>query len=299
MIDPHAISFGFVVPRGLDHIVHAVRDLDAAAALYRGLGFTVGARNRHPWGTHNHIVQFSGVFIELLTLAEPDKLGDDGFSKLFGAYTGDFLKRSEGLSLLILQSRDARADEAAFRKAGIAAAETMRFEREAKRPDGTAVKVAFSLAFAEDDAAPDIHFAVCQQHYPENFWNPAFQKHANGVDTVACVVAVAAEPSRHRDFLLAFAGAQSARDTGEGFAIDLPRGALEMTTPTAFERRFGLPAPDTSRGARLAAMRFSGRGPAARAQAALGAVLVFEPAHDPEKWEPVFGQDHGQANNAR
>jgi len=34
--------------RGLDHIVHAVRDLDAAADLYRRLGFTVGARNRHP-----------------------------------------------------------------------------------------------------------------------------------------------------------------------------------------------------------------------------------------------------------
>ena len=65
------------MPRGLDHIVHAVRNLDAAADLYRRLGFTVGARNRHPWGTHNHIVQFPGFFIELLTLAEPDKLGSD------------------------------------------------------------------------------------------------------------------------------------------------------------------------------------------------------------------------------
>jgi catechol 2,3-dioxygenase-like lactoylglutathione lyase family enzyme len=37
-----------VMARGLDHIVHAVRDLDAAAALYRELGFTVGARNKHP-----------------------------------------------------------------------------------------------------------------------------------------------------------------------------------------------------------------------------------------------------------
>lgn len=106
--------------RGLDHVVHAVRDLDAAAALYRQLGFTVGARNRHPWGTHNHIVQLPGFFIELLTLAEPDKLGSDGFSKLFGTYTADFLTRGEGLSLLILESHDASADMAAFRAAGIA-----------------------------------------------------------------------------------------------------------------------------------------------------------------------------------
>jgi hypothetical protein len=262
--------------RGLDHIVHAVRDLDAAAELYRRFGFTVGARNRHPWGTHNHIIQFPGVFVELLTLAEPEKLGADGFSVLFARYNDDFVKRGEGLSMLLLESKDARADEAAFRAAGIAASEGMRFEREAKRPDGSPVKVGFSLAFAEDKATPDIHFATCQQHFPENFWNPAFQHHANGAETVAGVVAVAEQPSRHRDFLLAFTGAQSRRDTGEGFAIDLPRGAIEMTTPAAFERRFGLPAPDASGGARLAALRFSGRALAAGRHSVLGAVLVFE-----------------------
>lgn len=266
------------MPRGLDHIVHAVRDLDAAAELYRGLGFTVGARNRHPWGTHNYIVQLPGFFIELLTLAEPDKLGDDGFSILFGAYTRDFLTRQEGFSLLILESRDAGADAAAFRSARIAASEVMRFERAAKRPDGAAVKVGFSLAFAADRFAPDIHFATCQQHYPENFWNPAFQKHTNGVEAVAGIVMVAGDPARHCDFLLAFTGAQSARDSGDGFAIDLPRGAIELMRPAVFERRFGLPAPDTAGGARLAALRFSGRAPASEKHTVLSAVLVFEPA---------------------
>jgi catechol 2,3-dioxygenase-like lactoylglutathione lyase family enzyme len=67
-----------VMARCLDHVVHAARDIDAAAALYRRLGFTVGARKKHPWGTHNHIVQLPGLFIELLTLAEPEKLGSDG-----------------------------------------------------------------------------------------------------------------------------------------------------------------------------------------------------------------------------
>ena len=55
---------------GLDHLVHAVRDLDAAAELYRRLGFTVGARNRHAWGTHNYLVQTPGFFVEVLTVAE-------------------------------------------------------------------------------------------------------------------------------------------------------------------------------------------------------------------------------------
>jgi catechol 2,3-dioxygenase-like lactoylglutathione lyase family enzyme len=286
------------MPRGLDHIVHAVRDLDAAAALYRSLGFTVGARNRHPWGTHNHIVQLPGVFIELLTLAEPDKLGDDGFSLMFGAYNGEFIKRHEGLSLLILESCDAEADETAFRAAGIAAAEVMRFEREGKRPDGTTVKVAFSLAFADDKLAPEIHFASCQQHYPDNFWNPAFQKHVNGASGVAGVIAVAEEPAHHRAFMQAFAGAE-ATSTKDGFSIATPCGTIEVATPGAFFQRFGVTAPDVSRGARLAAIRFTaadasllqgvpelagmaglyaGNAAVIGAEDAMGAVLVFEPS---------------------
>ena len=242
--------------RGLDHCVHAVRDLDAAAELYAGLGFTVGARNRHPWGTHNHLVQLPGFFVELLTLAEPDKLGDDGFSRLFGAYTGDFLKRGEGLSLMILQSDDAKADEAAFRAAGIAASETMRFEREGKRPDGSPVKVAFSLAFAEDKLAPDIHFAVCQQHYPENFWNPAFQKHANGATGIAGAVVVADAPRQHRAFFEAFVGTKAVDGEG-GMSLATPRGRIDLVTPAAFTGRYGIAPPDVSRGARLAALRFA------------------------------------------
>ena len=165
--------------RGLDHIVHAVRDLDAGADLYKRLGFAVGARNRHPWGTHNHIVQLPGFFIELVTVAEPGKLGDDGFSVLFARFNQSFLARREGLSMLLLESTDAAADAAAFKAAGIAAADGLTFEREGRRPDGSAVKVGFALAFARDAEAPETGFATCQQHYPENFWNPAFQRHPN------------------------------------------------------------------------------------------------------------------------
>jgi catechol 2,3-dioxygenase-like lactoylglutathione lyase family enzyme len=282
--------------RGLDHIVHAVRDLTAAAAFYRGLGFTVGARNRHTWGTHNHNVQFPGCFIELLMLAEPDKLGADGFSRLFGAYTGDFLKRHEGLSLLILESRDACVDEDAFRSAGIAAFEAMRFERDGQRPDGSAVKLGFSLAFADDKLAPDIRFATCQQHYPKNFWNPAFQNHANNVTAIVGVVAAA--PARHLAFMQVFVGAKAGCASNDEIEIVTARGAIEVLTPTAFVARFGVEAPDVSRGARLAPLRFAAadarflqavpeqagiagfdtrNATVIGAEDAMGAVLVFEP----------------------
>jgi catechol 2,3-dioxygenase-like lactoylglutathione lyase family enzyme len=261
---------------GLDHVVHAVRDLDAAAELYRRLGFTVGARNRHAWGTHNHLVQLPGFFVELLTVAEPEKLGSDGFSALFGTFNRMFLKDQEGFSMLILESGDATADAARFRSAGIGVSNAMHFEREGKRPDGSTVKVGFSLAFARDGKAPAIGFFACQQHFPKNFWNPAFQQHANTASGIEAAVLVAENPSEHRAFLSAFAGARDVSVTSSGITASTPRGEISVTESDAFRRRFGTEPPDVSRGARLAAIQFRVRDRAAlNAALAAGGIAAF------------------------
>jgi catechol 2,3-dioxygenase-like lactoylglutathione lyase family enzyme len=282
---------------GLDHVIHAVRDLEAAAELYRRLGFTVGARNRHAWGTHNHLVQLPGFFVELLTVAEPEKLGTDGLSALFGTFNRIFLKNQEGFSFLLLESENAATDAARFRSAGMGVSDAMRFEREGKRPDGSTVKVGFSLAFARDAKAPAVGFAVCQQHFPENFWNPAFQRHANTASSIEAAVLVADNPAEHHAFLSAFAGGRDVSATSSGIAVSTQRGDISVMDAAAFRRELGTEPPDTSRGARLAALRFRVRdraalgaalkagGIAARADAsktivgpdiALGATLVFD-----------------------
>ena len=103
------------MPHGLDHIVHAVHDLDAAAEIYRRAGFTVGARNRHPWGTHNRIVQLKNCYIEILEVAEPEKIVPHGARSFsFGAFNRDFLARREGFSMLILNSSNAARDARTF-----------------------------------------------------------------------------------------------------------------------------------------------------------------------------------------
>jgi catechol 2,3-dioxygenase-like lactoylglutathione lyase family enzyme len=282
---------------GLDHVIHAVRDLEAAAELYRRLGFTVGAHNRHAWGTHNHLVQLPGFFVELLTVAEPEKLGTDGLSALFGTFNRIFLKNQEGFSFLLLESENAATDAARFRSAGMGVSDAMRFEREGKRPDGSTVKVGFSLAFARDAKAPAVGFAVCQQHFPENFWNPAFQRHANTASSIEAAVLVADNPAEHHAFLSAFAGGRDVSATSSGIAVSTQRGDISVMDAAAFRREFETEPPDTSRGARLAALRFRVRdraalgaalkagGIAARADAsktivgpeiALGATLVFD-----------------------
>jgi hypothetical protein len=248
--------------RGLDHIVHAVRDLDAAAALYGRLGFTVGARNRHPpsWGTQNHIVQFPGCFVELLAMADTSDIAPHEprfFS--FGAFNRDFLSRGEGLSMLALGGHDAEADAGDFCAAGIGDFQMFHFERTARRPDGTPVTVAFSLAFARDPLAPDIGFFTCRHHHPENFWNPVFQQHANTAATIAGVVLVAENPADHHKFLSLFTGERDLHATSSGMTIKTVRGEIQMMTPQAFSDHFDVVPPDVTRGARMAALRIGVR----------------------------------------
>lgn len=243
--------------RGLDHLVHVVRDLDAAGAFYQRVGFSVGARNRHPWGTHNRIVQLPGFFVELLTVGEDERIAAPTAGTIsFGAFTRDFLARGEGLAMLVLEGTDAEGDTEAFRRAGIGDFAPFRFEREGRTPDGRPVKVSFSLAFARDALAPDICFFTCQQHYPENFWNPAFQAHANGANAIGAVALVAENPSDHHIFLSAFSGVRDLHSTSAGVTAETPRGAIQAMDPAAFRLHFGVEPPDVSAGARLAAANF-------------------------------------------
>jgi hypothetical protein len=232
------------MPHGLDHIVHAVRDLDAAADFYRRAGFTVGARNRHPWGTHNRIVQLKNCYIEILEVAEPEKIlphGARSFS--FGAFNRDFLAHREGFSMLIFNSSNAALDARAFEAAGIGGFKVFDFAREGARPDGTPVKLAFSLAFASDAASPNVRFAVCQHHFPENFWDPAFQNHANGAKTVPGAVMVADNPTGHHIFLKAFTGVQDLHSSSIGVKARTENGDVEIMEQVAFRDQFGV-SPD-------------------------------------------------------
>jgi hypothetical protein len=241
--------------RRLDHIVHAVRDLDAAADFYRRAGFVVGARNRHPWGTHNHVVQLPGFFIEILTLAEPDKLGDDGLSQQFGVFNGEAIARGDGFSMLMLESKDIESDARDFARSGIGCSPVLPFSRTATLADGTAATVGFSLAFARDPSSPGAGFAVCQQHNPSAFWNPAFQAHDNGARDVAGVVLVADEPAAHGAFLAAFSGVDQLSATPGGIAAPTPRGVVEIVERASFRDRFGGASRAAGKGLALAALR--------------------------------------------
>ncbi|WP_162915250.1 VOC family protein [Desertibaculum subflavum] len=203
------------MPRLIDHLVLCVRDLGRAGDAYERLGFTLTPRAAHPWGTGNRLAQFGRNFLELLGLDDPARIpapkpGEFGF----GAFNRDFLTRREGMSMLVFEGRDAEADRADFAAKGLGDFARFDFSRDARLPDGATARVGFSLVFAARADWPEAAFFTCQQHAPEHFWKPAYQRHANTALNVTEVVMAASEPAAHADWLARLTGAEAAAVTG-------------------------------------------------------------------------------------
>ena len=214
------------MPRALDHIVIPSHDLDAQADLFRRLGFQVGARNCHPWGTENHIVQFDGAFLELIALGEgfvAPETAPKEFS--FAGAVASFLSHDEGMAMLVMRSDDAEADRREFVRTGLGDFSRFYFRREGRRPNGEVVTVAFSLAFAASPAFPSTSFFVCQQHHPENFWSRAAQLHPNGALGVAGLRLAHPRPEEGLEFLAKFFAAPADRK-GAGYVFGLDEGVI-------------------------------------------------------------------------
>ena len=247
------------VIRGMDHLVVPTRDLAGLVQAFRDLGFQVGGRNRHPWGTENHIIQFSSSFVELLGFAENFAVPSESEpSYPFAGFLHEWVaEHRHGSAMAVLHSTDAKADAIAFRRQGIGSGRMLPFSRSAIGPDGTDRTVAFTIAFAEPTAMPQIGFFTCEQHRPENFWNPAAQVHANGVANLTGFVIVAESPLDHAGFLSTFAGHADPLITADGVTIALQGGCVEILTPVNYARRYVGSLPIAEGGPRIAAMLFS------------------------------------------
>ncbi len=263
------------MPRGLDHIVHAVRDCEAAGEFYRRLGFNVGARNLHPWGTQNRLVQFPGFFLEILAVAEPENIG----GATFGAFNNRFLNEvGEGFSALVVEGRDPKAEYAALDAAGFGGIPLLEFSRQGKRADGANTEVGFKIAFARYPAARHALFFTCVQTHPENFWAPELQRHENGARAVAAAVLVAENPTDHHIFLQTLTGVRDIRASSLGLSIPTPRGEIQVLEPRGFRDVFGL-EPPADAGLRLAALVFAAADPGkARELAAASGIAAREHA---------------------
>ena len=244
-----------VPDRGIDHLVLCAHDLDELRAFYERIGFTLTPEARHPFGTANSLAQLDGFFLELLTVADPDLITEPSENRFsFGAYNRDYLKDGEGCSMLAFEGADARADSAEFASAGLDTYEPFDFERKAGLPDGTDVRVAFSLTFVTHRDMPRITYFTCQQHAPEYFWKPEYQTHPNTAREILTVTIVAPDPLSYRRLFEGLQGSEAVAEEGDSLKAATARGSVVVLSEGGWrESHGGLPAPDPDAGPQIAA----------------------------------------------
>src|SRR6478735_3518859 len=102
---------------GIDHIVIACRNPDAAADLITAeVGLAAGGGGRHPrYGTFNRLIWLGDSYLELMGVDDADLARRRGI----GAGTLELLDRGEeGFASFAIASDDLRVDVATLRAAG-------------------------------------------------------------------------------------------------------------------------------------------------------------------------------------
>lgn len=168
----------------LDHVVIAVKNLDAAAATYRGFGLTLTPRGLHEGkGTGNHCIMFPNTYVELLGIV--DELGAKG--RLADRVNA----RGEGGMAIAYGAENADETYAALRAAGIDAEPP----NDLARPldlDGNREMVRFRNIMLPKLALPETMQFVCTHQTPQlTRARREWQLHPSGATGIAEVVIAA------------------------------------------------------------------------------------------------------------
>ena len=175
---------------GLDHVVVAVRDLDAASDAWRALGFTISPRGLHSphLGSGNYTIMFVDDYVELLGVITPTD---------YNAGTRAFLEKRDGLERLAFTAVDTINGVAELQSKGIAAIGPIDFSRPVDLPGGGKTEARFStFQWPADEQPGGVRIFACQHLTREAVWIPELMVHANSAKRIDRVEFVSRDPAK-------------------------------------------------------------------------------------------------------
>lgn len=217
---------------GISHCVVWVRDLEAAAAAYRRLGFSLSQHYLHPKavGTANYNMMFEDDYLELLVPLERNERNAARFARLDA--------EGDGLKDLALATRDADAAYETLQAAGVEPLPV--FDHHRPEGDDTA---RFRLIYLPvHKLLPGLGIHVNQRLTPELMWRGQNLSHANGARGIAGLVGVADDPATMARPFARFYGVEMKDAAGGGLAVAAGKATLRFVAPASLASLF----PDIS-----------------------------------------------------
>jgi catechol 2,3-dioxygenase-like lactoylglutathione lyase family enzyme len=173
---------------GADHVVVTVRDLDAAAAQWKKLGFTLSPRGTHSpqMGTGNYTIMFGEDYLELLGVLHETEQNKP---------TRDFLKSREGIERTAFTTDNAAAGAAELKARGLEPLGPVHFGRPVDLPNGGTGEAKFNVfRWPLAESPGGMRIFACQHLTRNTVWIPELQKHANGASRIVAIEILAADP---------------------------------------------------------------------------------------------------------
>jgi glyoxalase-like protein len=226
---------------GVDHAVIVVKDLDAAAANWKQLGFTISPRGTHSahMGTGNYTIMLGEDYMELLGVLQPTEHNVP--SRAYLEQTGG------GIERIAFTTLSAAAGAAELRTMGYEAIGPTDFERPVLMPDGSKSAAKFATFLWPVTEAPGgVRLFACQHKTRETVWIPELQKHANTAKRIARVFVVTPKVEEDAKHLADMIAGDVRRDADGAAVVPTGFGRAEFVflTREALGKRY--PGVDVS-----------------------------------------------------
>ncbi|CEJ10095.1 hypothetical protein BN1110_00366 [bacterium YEK0313] len=207
---------------GADHVVVAVRDLDASAAEWKRLGFTVSPRGTHSpqMGSGNYTIMFGEDYLELLgVLAETDQ----------NKPTRDFLAKREGIERTAFTTDDAAAGAAELKSRGLEPLGPVHFGRPVELPGGGTGEARFNVfRWPLTENPGGMRIFACQHLTRDTVWIPELQRHANGATRIVRVEVLSADPKASAAHLSRLIDEPVQAEAGGSYRVASGRGRADF-----------------------------------------------------------------------
>ena len=215
-----------IVPT-LDHVVVNARDqLDAAAAAYERLGFTLTPRGFHTLGSANHLAIFGTHYLELIGVLSPD------------SPRRDVLGFPTGLNGLVFGTEDATALHAALTLAGVDATPPNEFSRPVDLPSGPRDAVFRTVHVTPAPIWPGrIYF--CHHLTRDLVWRDEWRHHANGTVGVVRILIASDDPARLGALFGRMFGTGAVRPVEGGVSLVVGLSRVDVLTHATVASQLG------------------------------------------------------------
>lgn len=213
---------------GISHAIMWVRDLEAAAARYRRLGFTLSQHYLHPKavGTANYNLMFGDDYVELLTGIEDNPRNRQRIVRLDA--------EGDGLKDMSLLTRDADAAFTWVRAAGLPCMPVY----DHHRPEGDEAARFRIIYMPPDRLLPVLGFHVNQRLSTELMWRHAKTVHANAASGIAGIILSAPDPAALADPYANLFGFSPKAAADGSLTVPAGKTTLRFATPARIAELF-------------------------------------------------------------